>query len=64
MSKPHWHNARAWRMRAEELRALAEDMTELEARAIMLRIADHYDRLAERAEKKIPIKRCCAGRIA
>jgi hypothetical protein len=44
----HAHN---WRMRAEEARAFADELYEAEPKAIMLRIAVDYDRLAEWAEK-------------
>jgi hypothetical protein len=40
-----------WRMRAVEIRALADEMNEPQPKAMMLRIADEYDRLAEWAEK-------------
>jgi hypothetical protein len=40
-----WHSARTWRMRAEEIRALAGEMRELEPKAIMLRIAEDYENL-------------------
>jgi len=43
--------ARNWRMRAEETRTLAEDMKEAEPRAMMLRIAAEYEKLAEWAEE-------------
>jgi hypothetical protein len=51
MTDASWQNARMWRMRAAETHALAEQMKETEPKAIMLRIADDYDRLAEWAEK-------------
>ena len=43
--------ARNWRMRAAETSALADEMKEDEPKAIMLRIAADYKRLAEWAEK-------------
>jgi hypothetical protein len=43
--------ARTWRMRAKEIRALADEMREPEPKAIMLRIAEDYEKLAAWAEK-------------
>jgi len=51
-SPSSWYGAaNNWRMRAEETRAIAEEMKEAEPKAIMLRIAADYEKLAEWAEE-------------
>jgi hypothetical protein len=39
-----------WRARADEARILAKQMNDAEAKVAMLRIAEDYERLAQRAE--------------
>jgi hypothetical protein len=51
MASPSWYSPRTWRMRAEEIRALADEMKEAKPKAIMRRIAEDYEKLAEWAEK-------------
>jgi hypothetical protein len=41
-----------WRDRAEEIRTLADDMHDEISRQMMLRIAEDYERLAQRAEER------------
>jgi hypothetical protein len=41
-----------WRQRAEQARALAEQMSDPASREMMLGIAKDYERLAERAEQR------------
>src|SRR5262249_5046964 len=49
MPASHVNDVSHWRDRAAEMRALSEMMTNVEATAIMLRLADDYDLLADRA---------------
>jgi hypothetical protein len=41
-----------WRQRAAQMRALAEDVPDEQAKKTMLRIAKDYDLLAQRAEQR------------
>jgi len=47
----HWHS------RAEEMRTLAEDMTDLDAKGTVLRIASEYDHLAKRAAMRSKVSK-------
>jgi hypothetical protein len=42
-----------WRDRAEEARAVADEPTDPDSKRRMLRIAEDYEELARRAEKRV-----------
>jgi len=46
------NNAEHWRNRAEEARVHAEQLTDPEAKRMMLAIAESYEKLAHRAGKR------------
>ena len=52
MGRIEKHDGRAWRARADECRAIADTFQNAETRAKMHLVADDYERMAERAERR------------
>jgi hypothetical protein len=46
------NDAKHWRDRAAEMRVLSAEMKDFEARTLMLKLANDYDKLADRAEER------------
>jgi hypothetical protein len=42
-----------WRTRADKVRAIADEMFDLQSRETLLRIAKEYESLAKRAEERL-----------
>ena len=57
MAKIPINDPKHWRDRAEEARAMAEELTDPDAKRKMLRSAADYDELARRAEKRVRAKK-------
>jgi predicted Rossmann-fold nucleotide-binding protein len=53
MAKIPINDPKHWRDRAEEARTVADDITDPDSKRKMLRIADDYEELARRAEKRL-----------
>ena len=52
MPASHVNDSKHWRDRAAQMRALSEMMKDIDAATIMLRLADDYDMLADRADAR------------
>ena len=50
MTISHVNDSKHWRDRATGMRVLSAMMEDVDAAAILLRLADDYDKLAERAD--------------
>jgi len=46
------YDARHWRDRAAQMRVLSDEMKDLEVQTLMLKLANDYDKLADRAEDR------------
>jgi hypothetical protein len=52
MTAGHFNGPEHWRQQAHEARAIARLLPNPESKAVMMRIAADYDRLAERARAR------------
>ena len=53
MAKVPINDPKHWRERAEEARTVAEEISDPKSKRRMLRIADDYEELAKRAERRL-----------
>jgi hypothetical protein len=54
MTARHVNDVKHWRERAAQMRALADWMEDAETQRMMLKLANDYDKLADRAESRAP----------
>jgi hypothetical protein len=52
MTRQGLNDERHWRDRAAEMRVLSGEMKDFEAQTLMLKLANDYDKLADRAEDR------------
>ena len=52
MALQNIYDAKHWRDRAAEMRVLSDEMKNPESQTLMLKLADDYDMLADRAEER------------
>jgi len=52
MALQNIYDAKHWRDRAAEMRVLSDEMKDLEAQTVMLKLANDYDKLADRADER------------
>jgi hypothetical protein len=55
MTAPKLDDPEYWRSRAEEARAVAVQMMDAHTKAVMLQIAQDYEKLAARAEQRAAV---------
>ena len=47
------YDAKHWRDRAAQMRVLSDEIKDLEAQRTMLKLANDYDKIADRAEDRV-----------
>ena len=52
MTRQGLNDPRHWRDRAAEMRVLSDQIKDLDAQRMMLKLANDYDKLADRAEDR------------
>jgi hypothetical protein len=55
LDDPNLERARRWRLKAEECRTVADQLKNRMAQASIRRLAETYDRLADRCERRVTV---------